>query len=156
MTRHRSFRLSPEPYMLGKRVKRRLRCVQLAVYMLRLSLIIGGIAIFWAFVMKFPTIQPQSRPFGVVGAVGHLAIALLMNDVGFLLGRDIALRLGWLSASEASTYRRRMYQWPDNWLETRPGSLQRHSLDDDGGQACRAPEHSVQRILKSRVSVRAW
>lgn len=157
--KHRSFRLTPEPpepYMDGMRVKPRLRCVHLAVCTVRLSLIVGCIALFWAIVLRVPNIQPRARPFGFVGAVGHLFIARLMNYVGILLGLGLATRVGLLSDSEASAFHHRMDRWPECWLEPRPGHKQRHPLDAIEGEPCQAPEHSVRRILKSRFSVRAW
>jgi len=137
------------------RVKPRLRRVHYAIWILRLFLIFGSIGLFGAIVMRVPDLQPKASPFGFVGAVGHLFIALFMNYVGFLMGREIAIRLGWLSVSEASRYHHRMYRWPDCWLEPHPGVNQRHPLDLTDGEPCRAPEHSAKRILKSRSSARA-
>lgn len=152
---HRSFRLTPEPYLVHMQVKPRLRCVYIATWIMRLSLIFGSIALFWAIVMLVPEFQPESHPFGLVGAIGHLFIALLMDYLGFFLGRAIAMRFGWLSVSEAEHYQYRMYQWPDCWLEPRPGQRQQHPLDATEGEQSHASEHSAHRILKSRNSTRA-
>ena len=152
---HRSFRMSPEPYMVGMRVKPRLRCIHLAVCVFRLSLVIGCIAIFCLLVIRVPAIQPQAHPFGFVGALGHLFIAWSMNYAGFLFGRWVAIRAGLLSDSEATAFQQFLYRWPEGWLEPRAGHVQRHPLDPDAGEPERAAEHSASRILKSRFSARA-
>ncbi|QDV44070.1 hypothetical protein Enr13x_39310 [Stieleria neptunia] len=140
--------------MMGKRVKRRLRFIHGAVCLLRFSLIVSWIAMFWGIVKHVPAIQPQARFFGFIGATGHFAIALLMNHLGFYLGRYLATRFGWLSVAEALVFDHWMYRWPECWLETRPGDIERHPLDHDG-KPCRPPEHSVGRLLQARSSARS-
>ena len=150
-SKHRSFRLTPEPYMVGMRVKPRLLCVYLAILMLRFSLVVGGIALFCAIVMRVPDIQPKAaQPLGIVGAVGHLFIGWLMSYAGFFLGLSLATRPRLLSDSEACAFRYSTDRWPECWIEPRPGNLQLHPLDAAGDEPLPAPDHSAYQILQSR------
>lgn len=152
---HRSFRLSPASYTLGRRVVPRLLYVHVTIWLFRLALIVGGVALSFVLVSRIPAIQPQNRPFGIVGAIGYLLIGLAMNYIGFWLGRRLMQRCGFISEAEASVYHALMYRWPESWLEDIPEPEDESPKTMNSGEPGRAPEHSVSRMLKSGFSARA-
>ncbi|MEM1070982.1 MAG: hypothetical protein AAGI63_18900 [Planctomycetota bacterium] len=155
MSRHRSFRLSREAYLIDRRVKLRLRIVHGAICLFRLLLIVVGIALFWFTLVRVPEIQPKGS-LRFIGAVGHLFIALVLSKVGFWWGRRLALRFGWMSDSESTCYHDQLERWPESWLEPRPGSSRKHPLDreetatDESGRG-HSLDHTAARILKARL-----
>ena len=111
--KHRSFRLTPEPYMYGKRVKPRLRVVGTVASFCAVGagLLSGiGVILFLAAPLGAPlrkTLWGTLLFLGTVYAMGMLvyrALGLLYRQLGLMTpeeARDFPFR----------------GRWPDSWLE---------------------------------------
>jgi len=116
---HRSFRLSPLPYMEGKRVKRRLLWIVNLTYFVSFLLAIGVMVLTGTAILHFaPRIQHVPgrvlwEPLLFIGPpLAGFFLALFVFKVVFV-------RLGWMTREEARPFpfRMRRHRWPDSWLE---------------------------------------
>jgi hypothetical protein len=108
--RHRSFRGTPPSYMEGKRVKPRLRLIRQGV---------GAVALLAAFGAVAASIAlgcSQRVPDGLLAVlfcgipVAAYILTVLVSQWGFV-------RLGWMTAEEASAFFPGSGRLPDSWLE---------------------------------------
>jgi hypothetical protein len=115
MTRstHKSFRLAPPEYMKGKRVKPRLRRV------FALISFGGFLSYLGAFVLAVAGVAFLGHDDwgGPVGVLLLLAIPITILAISHVLLTGFFVRLGWLTAEEASDFAWMAGRYPPSFLE---------------------------------------
>ncbi len=126
----RSFRITPPPYMLGKRVKTRLRVLMFSSWLFTLV-----IALLSAAGVSLLVEGPMGAPirnsalicgilfFGIPYVIAHLILRAL---------RMMYTRFGLMTQEEALDFPFRG-RWPDSWLETAAQDNQFQQRADNEG-----------------------
>jgi hypothetical protein len=112
-TRHRSFRPTPPEYMAGRRVKRRLRLVAYAGYIVALAAvalaIVGHLWVRYRF-----ELWPTDGLWEPVISFGIPLAAFCLTLIAF---RWLSVKFGWMTPEESRSFPFPRHRWPESWLE---------------------------------------
>ena len=117
---HRSFQLTPQPYLTEKRCIGRLWIIYAAVNTLSLFAAFATFATLTFAIVRFNLLDDRYKIQSMVGLVTFLLLPMLAFHVVFRSSRLLAHRLGMLSRSEAAALVEGLRRWPSEWLEDIP------------------------------------
>jgi hypothetical protein len=113
---HKSFRLTPDEYMRGKRVIPGLRWIYYFIHA-----VVGGM-FFWAIFTTLRLTSDQDVIFG--SAVAEITLLIGMCALAYFLPMfglpRLFMRLGVLTREQADDFSRHSRRWPESWLEPIP------------------------------------
>ena len=115
-SKRESFRLARGPFMIGKRVKPRLRWLAYGSYTVALGVMyLSVVAVFFAMVPIGDVVFTGIH--GVWVTVLFIAVALCTFYATLFAFKAVFTRLGWMTQEEARSFPLRKSQWPDSWYE---------------------------------------
>jgi hypothetical protein len=136
MTRHMSFRLTPPPYMSGKRVKKRLRILAYISAVCMVTTCVLVLAALVEFVMTpAGAFLRNSAWLCILLGLGlpHITVRLIC-----ILLRLLYRKYGLMTREEAQDFPF-CGRWPDSWLEPKSVAADSHSHLDEAEQGCANP-----------------
>ncbi len=110
---NRSFRLASPAYMIGKRVKPRLRWLTVAGSAFAVAAWIGAIiGTMWA-IFRFRFVAVDS----IVPLLVLIGVSFVVSRLAPLVFAFSSVILGWMTRKEAGEFLTRRRRWPETWLE---------------------------------------